>query len=206
MQRIHFPCRKPPAPGHQEGMALLVVLLLLVVVMILGLSSSQIALLSERSARGDRDYQIAWQSAEAALVDAQFDIEGPGTAQRAAVFAPNNLLDFIDGCGAASEPVRRGLCLPSAIGKPVWLTVDLADLHAPVTQFGDFTQRAFDAGSAGLKPAYKPRYIIEAVPDTQLFSDKSIGADKRFVYRVTALGFGPRDTVQAVVQMIFRKD
>ena len=45
------------------------------------------AMLGERSTRNERDYQVAWQAAEAALMDAQFDIRGPerlaGGADRA---------------------------------------------------------------------------------------------------------------------------
>lgn len=193
-------------PARQEGMSLLVVLLLLVVVIILGVGSAQIALLAERTARSDRDYQVAWQSAESALADAQFDIEGPGISLRSSVFSGANQVNFIDGCGPASDPQNRGLCLPSASGKPVWLTADLSAANAPVTEFGAFTGRTFDAGGTGIRPARKPRYVIEVLPDAQIFSDKNIGAQTKVVYRVTSLGFGPREEVQAVVQMIFRKE
>ena len=200
------PTRRMTLPARQHGMSLLVVLMLLVVVIILGVGSAQIALLAERTARSDRDYQVAWQSAETALADAQFDIEGPGTALRTSSFTKDSILDFVEGCGPQSDPVRRGLCLPAVSGKPVWLAIDMADDAAPVAELGTFTQRVFDAGGTGIKPAKKPRYIIEALPDGQLFSDKGIGAEKKVVYRVTALGYGPREDVQAVMQMIFRKD
>lgn len=197
-------CR--PAPIRQSGMSLVIVLLLLTIVMILGISSAQIALLAERTSRSDRDYQVAWQSAEAALVDAQFDIEGPGTASRLDVFTGGSVVNFMENCGPASDPLRRGLCLPSASGKPVWLTADLGSPDAPVAEFGTFTARTFDAGGLGIKPAKKPRYLIEVLPDAPLFSDKSVGGQKKVVYRVTALGYGPREETQAVVQMIFRKE
>jgi type IV pilus assembly protein PilX len=193
-------------PARQQGMSLLVVLLLLVVVIILGLGSAQIALLAERTARSDRDYQVAWQSAESALADAQFDMEGPGTATRSNVFTADSQVNFVEGCGAASEPVQKGLCLPAATGKPVWLSTDLSAADAPVTEVGTFTGRTFDAGGTGIRPARKPRYVIEVLPDAQLFGDKAIGAQKKVVYRVTSIGFGPREDVQAVVQMLFRKE
>lgn len=205
--RCASPFRPPrySLPG-QRGMSLVIVLLLLMIVMILGISSAQIALLAERTSRSDRDYQVAWQSAEAALVDAQFDIEGPGTASRLDVFAGGSVVNFMENCGPASDPRRRGLCLPSASGKPVWLTADLGMADAPVAEFGTFTARTFDAGGTGIRPARKPRYVIEVLPDAQMFSDKSVGAQKKVVYRVTSLGYGPREDVQAVVQMIFRKE
>jgi type IV pilus assembly protein PilX len=187
-------------------MSLIVVLTLLIVISMLGLGSARLALMGERGARNDRDYQVAWQSAEAALMDAEFDMRGPGTATRKDVFTPDNLSDFGEGCGSSSSGNLRGLCLPSASGKPAWLTVDLTASNSSSVEFGAFTGRSFDAGSTGLKPAKKPRYVIEALPDTELFGDRDVHAEKRYVYRVTAMGFGPRDDIQSVVQMVFRKE
>jgi len=48
---------------RQTGASLIMVMLILIVVSILGVGAAQIALMSERSARNDRDMQIAWQSA-----------------------------------------------------------------------------------------------------------------------------------------------
>ena len=62
--------------SDQKGASLIVVLLILVIASILGVSAIQISMMAEKSARNDRDYQIAWQASEAALVDAEFDIEG----------------------------------------------------------------------------------------------------------------------------------
>lgn len=61
--------------NYQRGVSLIVVLLILVIVSILGVSGVQISMMAEKSARNSRDYQIAWQASEAALVDAEFDIE-----------------------------------------------------------------------------------------------------------------------------------
>ena len=68
-----FTCRRP-RPSAQRGVTLIVVLLILVVVTVLGIGGAQIALLGERSTRYDRDYLVATQAAEAALMDAEQDI------------------------------------------------------------------------------------------------------------------------------------
>ena len=75
----------------QHGVSLVVVLLLLVIVSMLGVASMQIATMGERGARNDRDQQLAWQSAEAALVDAEIDLAGPNSAavSRTAAVAAN---------------------------------------------------------------------------------------------------------------------
>jgi len=203
--------RRPAPPvlrlsrHHARGFSLVIVLIILSIVSLLGVAATQMTLLTERSSRYDRDWQIAYQSAEAALLDAEFDIRGPNTsaAKRVSNFAPTSLLGFTDGCG--STTADRGLCMPAAAGKPVWYRVDFTDTTnaAKTAEFGEFTGRTLDYGNTGVRPARKPRYIIEAVPDR---SPGGPAGATRYLYRVTAMGFGPRDDTQAVLQMYFRKE
>lgn len=188
----------------QQGASLIMVMIVLTIVSILGIGAIQISMMSERGARNDRDQQMAWQGAEAALIDAQIDIDGSSTSgnitsSRSSIFKPQPLtFNFVDGCAGAGNSL--GLCLPSALGKPVWLLVNLADATsaAQTTEYGAFTGRTFQAGGAGIQPAQKPRYIIE------LLTDPDIALKGSYVYRVTAMGFGPRQDIQAVLQIIYR--
>ncbi len=198
--------RTPFASRRQRGVTLVIVLMLLVIVTLLGVGAARIALLGERSTRNERDYQVAWQSAEAALMDAQFDIRGPNAdaAQRVALFTPDDISKFVPGCNTAAD--FRGLCWPSE-GKPVWAQVDFLNesANAPTVAYGTFTGRAFDAGGLGVKPARLPRYMIEVVRDQTPMGSASTGA-KPIMYRITAMGFGPREDVQVVLQIAFKKE
>jgi len=69
----------------QHGVSLIMVMLILIVVSVLGVGSAQIALMSERGARNDRDQQVAWQAAEAALNDADFDMFSTTSMRRTAL-------------------------------------------------------------------------------------------------------------------------
>lgn len=184
---------------QQAGVSLIIVMLILVIVSLLGVSGVQISIMSERGARNDRDQQIAWQAAEAALIDAEVDMIG-ATATRRTLFDGKAQSPFIPGCGSSSTSI--GLCDLVLTGNPAWLTVDFTttDSNARTTPFGLFTSRTFAAGGVGIQPAKAPRYVIELVPDP--VGDKS---DPSFLYRVTAMGFGPRDDIQAVLQMLYRK-
>jgi type IV pilus assembly protein PilX len=182
---------------HQSGSALIAVLLVLLVVSILGVGGAQIALMGERSARNDRDMQIAWQAAEAALKDAELDMT---TSSRSAFFNDSNSSNFIQGCGTTGSTL--GLCAATVAGKPAWLTVNMADSAAPVVPYGGITGQVFASGVTGIQPVKPPVYLIELVPDPSSF-DQATGAQP-MVYRVTAMGFGPRPEIQAVVQMIYR--
>lgn len=202
--------RRNSNPRRQRGVTLVIVLMLLVIVTLLGVGAARIALLGERTTRNERDYQIAWQAAEAALMDAQFDIRGPnsGSAQRVALFTPENTSNFVPGCNTSAE--FRGMCAPSE-GKPVWAQVDFLDdgADAPTVAYGTFTGRAFDSGATGVKPARVPRYMIEVVRDqTPMGSAASNTGSKAapIMYRITSMGFGPREDVQVVLQIAFKKE
>lgn len=185
----------------QRGASLIVVLLVLIIVSILGIGGAQIALMGERSARNDSNYQMAWQAAEVALQDAEQDMR---TGSRASLFTPNTKSAFLENCGSSGN--SKGLCLPATSGKPVWLTADLTSSSSPATGFGDFTSRTFTSGSAGIQPSKKPRYLIEVLDDPNVGGSIKAGTQKKYIYRVTAMGFGPREDIQAVMQMIFRNE
>ncbi len=190
--------------ARHRGFSLVTVMIILVVVSLLGVAASQMVLLGERSARYDRDWQIAFQAAEAALIDAEFDIRGPNssTSSRVPAFTATSLLGFTAGCGTGTD---RGLCLPTTSGKAIWYGVDFTDesANAKTVQFGEFTGRALATGNTGVQSAMRPRYIIEAVPDLNPGGSANV---QKVLYRVTAMGFGPRKETQAVVQMYFRKE
>ena len=207
----------------QHGVSLVVVLLLLVIVSMLGVASMQIATMGERGARNDRDQQLAWQSAEAALVDAEIDLAGPNSAavsRTAAVAANPNIPDS----GCLTSTAWQGFCNPVTTGttKPTWLAVDFTDTSnaAPSVAMGTFTGRVFanagDVLGTGIQPSLLPRYVIE--DDTtaagggggmvgsgyQSSGGAGTKAAKDKLYRVTAMGFGPRSDIQAVLQTIYR--
>ena len=208
MQRF----RTHPSAQAQRGVTLVVVLLILVIVTILGIGGAQIALLGERSTRYDRDYLIASQSAESALMDAEFDIRGPNTwaGNRVAQFSDGNTGIFLPDCGTSG--ISHGLCETKPEGvKPVWLSVDFLDddtATARTAEYGEFTGAQFDAGGSGIRPARKPRYMIEMVEDRSPGTSAKYegGKPRPVLYRVTAMGFGPRVDNQIVMQMTFRKD
>ena len=201
---MNNPLQRFPGPRTQRGFSLVAVMIIMVVVSLLGVAASQLVLMGERSSRYDRDWQIAWQAAEAALIDAEFDIRGPNTSSRSRKddFTNTSLLGFFEGCG--KNKVDRGLCLTFVGPKPIWYTIDFKDQSgtAPSVQVGEFTERVFPSGS-GVQPARLPRYIIEAIPDQ---SPGYSARTPRLLHRVTAMGFGPHEDTQAVLQMVFRKE
>ena len=186
------------------------VLCLLVIILLLGISAAQMALQGEKAARGERDRQIAFQAAEEALVDAQNDIEGlPGGPGRASLFAPGSAAGFADGCGEAGA---LGLCLPAAPDAPaLWLSTDLdgAEAGSRTVPYGQFTGAVMQTGQ-GFLPSRRPRYLIELLPfhppGAQATAMAGGLATESYVYRITAIGFGARESTQVVLQSYYRKE
>jgi type IV pilus assembly protein PilX len=196
--------------ARQQGISLIVSLLMLIAVVLLGISAAQIALQGEKASRNDRDRQIAFQAAEAALLDAELDIEkSPDAARtRSALFAQGKSGGFIEGCGAGEANQSLGLCSRAAEGMPpVWLTVDFLNTAAATTKsvpYGKFTGKVFQTDGGSL-PGKLPRYVIELM----VYNNAGESADmsgRTYFYRVTAIGFGARDTTAVVLQSFYRKE
>ena len=192
------------------GATLVYVLCLLVIILLLGISAAQMALQGEKAARGERDRQIAFQAAEEALMDAQNDIEGlPGAPGRSSLFAPGSAAGFADGCGEAGA---LGLCLPAAPDAPaLWLSTDLdgAEAGSRTVPYGQFTGAVMQTGQ-GFLPSRRPRYLIELLPfhppGAQATAMAGGLATESYVYRITAIGFGARESTQVVLQSYYRKE
>lgn len=185
---------------RSQGFSLIATLVLLVIATLLGIAAAQLVLMSERSSRYDRDRLIAFQAAEAALLDAEIDIRGPGSS-RSGLFSPTASTGFEDGCSTNSN--TRGLCLPTlASAPPLWSAINFTDTQRTV-EMGDYTGRKYAAGANGVQPAQAPRYLIELIPDPTPGGNVGV---PRNLYRVTAVGFGPRVETQVMLQMFFRKE
>ena len=108
--RPHLPLRPPL---RARGFSLVTVLLLIAVLASLGVGAMNAGLLQERMAGHARDRQQAMQAAEAALRDAEADIQANLSYDSA----------FTVGCTA-------GLCLPPSMSsaaptsRPLWQTID----------------------------------------------------------------------------------
>lgn len=197
---------------RQRGVTLVVVLLLLIASAFLGVSAAVIALQTEKASRGDRDRQVAFQGAEAALIDAQRDIDTAGSTvtARQLVMSPDSALGFpsVDQgtlCNPSSNPAGFGLCkspLPTATTS--WPAVDLSDTTASSVSvpYGRFTGQQFPNGEAGL-PAQLPRYVIELMPYVQGGANAQAPS---FAYRISAIGFGTSADTQVVLQVFYRKE
>lgn len=189
-----------------KGASLATVLILLLAIMLIGTTTARLSLQGEKAARNERDFRVAFFAAEAALADAQADIDN--NDDRESPFMPPHHEVFMRGCGTVENGVSHGLCATSATGStPVWLSADLLDTHdltARTVAYGQVTKKLFATGE-GPQSAMLPRYLIELLtPDSgiPIVDGEAAHAD----YRITAVGFGMRESTHVVLQAVYRRE
>ena len=189
---------------RQRGMSLIVVMIMLSATFFIAAFGARMTLLAEKSARNDRDRQIAFQAAEAALGDAELDIMGPNSATNSRVCDVHSrkIELFTEGCG--NDDFSRGLCSTNtSIDTPLYKAINFEDTSSSrrYVTLGDFTGRSagFSTGNSAL-PVKLPRYIIETIPFT---IPGSLPNAKAFL--VTGLGYGLSQQTQVMLQSVIFK-
>ena len=196
------------AHRRQRGAALIIALLMLIVLSMLGIGAVRIGLQSAKMGRNQRDRQIAWQAAEAALLDAEYDIGNPNSPRYALFGKPQPETMAMAACSSSSHSSNGngggpapGLCLPAADPRhAVWQRMDRSD-DAPGVVYGRYSGRIMQTG-AGALPARPPRYLIEILPPTAGNPPKT---DRSRLYRISALGFGPDESTRVLLQSLYRR-
>lgn len=182
----------PRSPFGTRGFSLIIVLLIMVVLAALGVGAMNTSILQERMAGNVRDKNLALQSAEAALRDAETDIL-------------NNLSPtspFVATCTA-------GLCVPpsmsatAAVSTPLWQGATWDAAHT--RRYGQYT------GAAPLPDvAQQPSYIVELLPSLPPGVGNSVNlgsqaAQLAQAFRITAKATGRRDTTTVLLQSVYVK-
>ncbi len=185
-----------------HGFALIPTMVFLLAVALIGSAVTQWVLLSARSLTNDRQHQIAYRAARAAIDDAVHDMLDTthSPAERIALLHAASPAPGWPDAGCGSGPLR-GLCAPdvssgtsadtpaNAIGAgsrtAPFGAMDWQDMQGNVP-FGLFTGARYPTGT-GLQPAAPPRYRIERLPAPL----QAQATEPATLYRVTALGIGP---------------
>ena len=184
--------RLPDSRRSQQGMSLVMTLMFTVSALVLGVSVMGVNVMQERIIGNTKDRDLALQAAEAALRDAEQDIQ--------VSIKPTTV--FNDDCkdGLCTPPTLRAVVSPLPVEKQVgfdWATV------ANVRTYGQFT--ALPALPAVIA---QPVYVIERIGDIGIPTGQSmvIGATPvapGTAYRITARANGARAETVVTLQSIF---
>lgn len=180
--------------SRRRGFSLIAILLMVVVLASLAVAGMSASVMQERMAGNARDRNLALQAAEAALRDAEADIEANLGVNSA----------FVSDC-------TGGLCRPpsmtsaSPTSKPLWQTLDWSTSAGKSRGYGSVT------GATALPDvASQPRYVIEQLPPLPPAAGQSASAgsaveDAPQAFRITVRGVGLRASTVVVLQSTYIK-
>ena len=182
-----------------RGVSLLIILLMMLALSMLALGAMNSGIVQERMVGNARDRHVALQAAEAALRDAELDLE-------------NNLhadSGFVAGCAA-------GLCLAPSDSTdnpqsaPLWSGLDWSTARA----YGSRTGAAALLGPENAALSAQPRYVIERLPTLPPASGESAGFGggwslaptvRARAYRITVRASGMRSSTVVMLQSLYVK-
>ena len=155
--------------NSQQGAVLIISLLILLIMTIMGVSSMQSSTLEEKMASNDRDRNIAFQSAEAGMRQAQTYIESLATTG-----------DFTDNNGLYSAIGTE----PDAFADATWSTA------------GNYRTGTAPGGSAGVE--YFITRVGTVSDDDTLEIPPTVVTDVT-IFRIVARGLGATGTGSEVI-------
>jgi type IV pilus assembly protein PilX len=184
-------------PRPAQGFSLITILLVMVALAMLALGSMNSALVQERMVGNARDRQVALQAAEAAIRDAEADVEQN-------VVAPTG---FAEGCAS-------GLCIPPSDAAsnpqsaPLWQTVDWSRARV----YGSRTSAPALLGPNNVALAEQPRYLVESLPvlppmpgESAAIGGGATPAPRARAYRITVRASGIRANTVVMLQSVYVK-
>jgi type IV pilus assembly protein PilX len=203
------------APG-QRGVALIITLVLLTGVALLALAANRSSVLENKASTGGRDYQIALAAAESALSDLRSWMAQDTNGKIFASHLESTALLQKGGC-PLNDTITKGTTVTvdridglydlgaCTFAKAFWQEKTLAQLKDLTVAVGN---NPMSVGSYPVKSASyptgsseAPRYMVDIIPDTSPGEDAS---RVKYLYRVTALGFGPTDSSVVLLQETMR--
>ncbi|MBO9650316.1 MAG: pilus assembly protein [Variovorax sp.] len=213
--------------SDQRGISIFVVMVVVLLGTLLVLWSSRSALLNEMLTGNDSDYQRALEAAHALVRDAELDIRGENAdgspcaspcrqwgvldAASKKVFYPTDVDEWHDlqAILAPSTPsCIAGICEPDGVTEQFWRSKENLEAMKQVgASYGDFTGAKSGLVSNPLLASGRGWYWVEILPynmGAQVDGGpaRELAPDRKtpYLYRITAVVQGIKQTTQAVVQ------
>jgi type IV pilus assembly protein PilX len=200
---------------YQQGAVLIVSLVLLLILTIVGISGMKMTSLEERMSGNYKDNEMAFQAAEAALVEAENFLENTNltTADFYTDPACSSTNCFKSDCtGGSVNSTNGGLCFTGEFtvsSEPVnSCELDNSKPWEDMTRWTTAAQVANATTLTGL--AADARFIIEfrcftVRDDSNSTADPSILAQWALLFRITALANGGTTDSRVMLQSTYKK-
>lgn len=161
---------------RQQGATLIVSLILLLVIAIISIAGIRSVILEERMVGNQRDAQMAFQAAEAALTDAEMQVS-----------------DFV----ATPLTSTHGWLYERTDTQPLWQSVDWQD----ATAVGQYSGASL--GMLSSQPNYVVELLMPVSANDSL--EVGAVDDSQQLYRITSQGTGQSPNAVVILQSIYRQ-
>lgn len=193
------PTHRPLSPRRKSsGFSLPFILLLIVVLGFMALAGMSSGIVQERMAGNQRDQNVALQAAEAALRDAEADIEANLSVASA----------FTTAC-AGGLCVAPSMTVAAPQSAPLWQSIDWS---TQARAYGSATGAPALVGPGNTALASQPRYFVEVLPSLPPGAGNSVcqgctttGPERARAYRITVRASGVRDSTVVMLQSVYVK-
>lgn len=191
---------------HEKGSVLLISLVMLLILTVVGIASISGVTMTEKMTNSQRDYDTAFELAEAALVQGErwLDEYDPGWKQE-------HLQNTCTGSTCWTADCTGGLCFRGSypLGSSSLCEVD-NDFASPVWQTESIWNSSAAIYSEILPAVERPKYLIEFLCYTPLdptsYTDPPDYSSWVRIYRITALAYGTHPETRVMLQSTYRVD
>ena len=191
---------------QQSGSVLLISLIMLLVLTIIGIASIRGVSMTQKMANSQKDYDLAFEMAEAALVEGEawVDTYDPG-------FKRAHLQASCSGTSCWKADCTNGQCFNGTFPNA---SLTLCELDPPATdvwQVESYWASKAKTYSVSLPAVSKPKYLIEFMcytpknPAAVATTPPDYGDWVR-IYRVTAMGYGTNPDTRVMLQSTYRAE
>ena len=213
--------------GAQRGVALVFVLLMLAIAMGIAIAIAHMTLSGSKASRNDRDRQIAFQSAEQALNDAELDLmdinltdkavknQSLGTKGRACKIGlpfaqkdepPEGRIPVEPGCHNTTEGDQHGICnlddAPAENETPLYKMIDWTASESNKDRqyviFGEYTGRTSQLTNS-TATGIAPALKPRYVI-IQTTASVIPGVDRVAAFKIYAIGYGANKNTQVMLE------
>jgi type IV pilus assembly protein PilX len=191
---------------RQEGSVLLISLIMLLILTVVGIASISSVSMTEKMANSQKDYDIAFEMAEAALVEGERWLDNYDAG-----FSKDHLQTSCSGSNCWKADCTNGQCFNGKFPAGAGTYCDVTPPATDVWQVESYWSSKAKTYSVAVSAVERPKYLLEFLCYTPR-DPLNVGTkppdygDWVRIYRVTALGFGTNPDTRVMLQSTYRVD
>lgn len=191
---------------RQSGSVLLISLIMLLILTVIGIASISGVSMTQKMANSQKDYDLAFEMAEAALVEGEAWVDTYDSA-----FQKEHLQSSCSGTKCWKSDCSNGQCFNGTYPLAFGTLCEVDPPSTDVWEVENYWNTKAKEYSVAVAAVSKPKYLIEFMcytpknPAAVATTPPDYGDWVR-IYRVTALGYGTSPDTRVMLQSTYRAE